>query len=789
MNPAGTRQQKRKAKQSPGKKSAIVESRKLINKAKKIRKMKQHPKYLTDESDEGDERTRTPSGMELEGKVQGIRSFFSPVQQGCDQSHMNVSQGVINRENASVAEQQQLDHDQVRDRAKLNSLNMVNEASADKNNNNNKQARASNAQCMKDEDQMLRIIADQMNSKGDGSSEEEHSHGLEDEEDKNEISDSTSIKRIRMVSNRELNNEENPKTMAITAVVETLRLFKQDITTEIRAENSKLRAEIQEDLKTWKSESVRDAKQLIHQEIPKNEEFKTVQAELAFWKIKAETLAEICDRMNTEMTDLTTRIDNIELNSGRKKLIMTGIVLADEKDKEASIAALDDFLSKAMNISVHVDDYFIIGEDLGTGRSIVLIFSSLEDKRKVLSAKANLKDVRVNGNKVFINEYLPPVALEKRKRDQAITNSFRDIGEEGKLSYKRGVLSVAGKPYRKIVSPPTPRELVNLSPEQISKILGTTTNRGDEFIKQNSSFIGYSADVSSHHEIKEVYKKIKLIKPEARHVVCAYIIQHDQEMYGKDYSDDGEPGAGRVLLNMMERNNITQKAIFIARKYGGERMGSSRFVCYVKAGKSCLGLDPDVEDPAPKRTGPAQGRSTGSRSNMWRGRGGGRGHSTSTKTSNIQSHTIDFNRDQTRGRGNPWHKPKMTSPPIRQPGYDQTSQTASFYSQLPLIQQQIQKAMLPWDVKSRYEREMGYSTPHRPHQPGGSFRGGYPNRSQQSSRHQRLPPPSIPFTFAAPKGVHTTNEDGEEGDDEQWASDNMGEWATEDDTDPKHVYK
>ena len=56
-----------------------------------------------------------------------------------------------------------------------------------------------------------------------------------------------------------------------------------------------------------------------------------------------------------------------------------------------------------------------------------------------------------------------------------------------------------------------------------------------------------------------------------------------EDHYCKDFCDDDELGAGRILLQLLIDNKIECKAIFVARKYGGTKMGASRFHCYQKA--------------------------------------------------------------------------------------------------------------------------------------------------------------------------------------------------------------
>ena len=49
-----------------------------------------------------------------------------------------------------------------------------------------------------------------------------------------------------------------------------------------------------------------------------------MEAEIAFWKIKAETLAEVCDRINTEVDDVSARLESLEFNGCKRKVILTG---------------------------------------------------------------------------------------------------------------------------------------------------------------------------------------------------------------------------------------------------------------------------------------------------------------------------------------------------------------------------------------------------------------------------------------------------------------------------------
>jgi putative IMPACT (imprinted ancient) family translation regulator len=42
-------------------------------------------------------------------------------------------------------------------------------------------------------------------------------------------------------------------------------------------------------------------------------------------------------------------------------------------------------------------------------------------------------------------------------------------------------------------------------------------------------------------------------------------------------NDDGESGAGMVILRMLERENVTREIVVVTRWYGGVKLGGDRF--------------------------------------------------------------------------------------------------------------------------------------------------------------------------------------------------------------------
>ena len=119
-------------------------------------------------------------------------------------------------------------------------------------------------------------------------------------------------------------------------------------------------------------------------------------------------------------------------------------------------------------------------------------------------------------------------------------------------------------------------------------------SKSREFNKQGSVFRAYSIPANTYQDVRDFYRKLKLVQPSSRHIPCAYQLPTTGPFYeSSDFHDDGEPGSGRVLLNFLHTRNIQNTALFVVRKYGGVKLGADRFTMYEHAAKSIL--DPDDE--------------------------------------------------------------------------------------------------------------------------------------------------------------------------------------------------
>ena len=73
-----------------------------------------------------------------------------------------------------------------------------------------------------------------------------------------------------------------------------------------------------------------------------------------------------------------------------------------------------------------------------------------------------------------------------------------------------------------------------------------------------------------------------------------------QLITARDFHDDGEPGSGRVVLDILESSSLENIAVFVVRKYGGVKLGMERFTLYERAVSDVLKIPPKASAPLNK---------------------------------------------------------------------------------------------------------------------------------------------------------------------------------------------
>lgn len=113
-------------------------------------------------------------------------------------------------------------------------------------------------------------------------------------------------------------------------------------------------------------------------------------------------------------------------------------------------------------------------------------------------------------------------------------------------------------------------------------------NTKGETIIKNSKFITLLFKIKSKNDVSDILDNIKKAYPKATHYCYAYVVDSS-----KKSSDDGEPGgtAGMPILNVLEKEKITNILAIVVRYFGGIKLGAGGLVrAYSKSVKDTLAL-------------------------------------------------------------------------------------------------------------------------------------------------------------------------------------------------------
>lgn len=108
-----------------------------------------------------------------------------------------------------------------------------------------------------------------------------------------------------------------------------------------------------------------------------------------------------------------------------------------------------------------------------------------------------------------------------------------------------------------------------------------------EFVEKRSRFIGHLLPVKTEEQAREFIGQMKKKYYDARHNCWCYLIGDSVVRY----SDDGEPQgtAGQPMLNVFQRENVTDVVCVVTRYFGGVLLGAGGLTrAYSKSARDAL---------------------------------------------------------------------------------------------------------------------------------------------------------------------------------------------------------
>lgn len=114
-----------------------------------------------------------------------------------------------------------------------------------------------------------------------------------------------------------------------------------------------------------------------------------------------------------------------------------------------------------------------------------------------------------------------------------------------------------------------------------------TKSGASEYVDKRSRFLGLVQPVSSEDEARAVIAACKKQYHDARHNCWCYLVGESIVRY----SDDGEPQgtAGQPMLNVFQRENVTNVCCVVTRYFGGILLGAGGLTrAYSKGARDAL---------------------------------------------------------------------------------------------------------------------------------------------------------------------------------------------------------
>ena len=315
----------------------------------------------------------------------------------------------------------------------------------------------------------------------------------------------------------------------------------------------------------------------------KEDELKTVKMELSSYKSQLSEVKKVTFRQGHMLKECQDKIETLHRQTTRDKLRIEGI----KDNKELSAYTLvDQFFKNKLKIEqkVELSDAYKTGR--GSYKTIVIQLQRVRDRGLIFGHVKNLKDL-VNENKrpYSIKDHLTAKAYAAKMRQVSLQSKNKKLSaaETLVMNVAKSQFTIDGEVYKKEIKYPDCRKLLEPTILELAEQLQVPVTRGEEVTVEGQTFIGYTACVKSIEEVNAGYVRVVKQHLDARHVIGACTLPGRMYPTLNDFDDNDEHGSGAMLLDMLEKSDITNRAVYVVRYYDGTHIGEKRIDAILEA--------------------------------------------------------------------------------------------------------------------------------------------------------------------------------------------------------------
>ena len=314
------------------------------------------------------------------------------------------------------------------------------------------------------------------------------------------------------------------------------------------------------------------------------------------------TLKGLVQVQDMDLKECKKKIVDLTARSMSNNIIITGIVESVEGDQEETdVKCKEKVLAFFRNqMALEVDDNQVdVAHRLGKINQaqvkprLMIARCTYTLKETVLKNSARLKEkTNSKGDPFYVRPQLPePLLSEKIEREDRLhsirrSNALLKDDEQHKKVYaqiKNRTLYINKVAQKQHIQSPSVQDIFNMNVEDENRMEDLTIKHTEAIVDKGSVFRGHALKVHNSREVRLAYAKLRLLFPESNHIILSYAVKTYT-----GFNDNGEYGAGKRILKILENSKKSNVAVFVTREYGGTHLGPRRFVHIEKVARDAL---------------------------------------------------------------------------------------------------------------------------------------------------------------------------------------------------------
>ena len=291
----------------------------------------------------------------------------------------------------------------------------------------------------------------------------------------------------------------------------------------------------------------------------------------------------------------TNHLQNQAVDSKARSMANNIVIsgLTGDADEEDCKQKSTDFIQGQLRMEVSADEIQVahrLGEKFrGKDRPMVVKVAP-KTRGEIFKYTKNLKGQTNDKNEYFfVDPQLPDELAAQRRvlnaKIKEIKKKNESLSTEHKIKYqvKNKQLVINNSVQLQKISPPDVAEMINLTDEDLDILDKVAMKRAEPITDKKSVFTGYAKTVNNLNDVRLAYRKVKLLHPEADHVIMAYVVPEEEGS-----CDDGEHFAGLKLKSVLKERNLQRTVVLVAREFGKVRLGARRYANIIRASRDVL---------------------------------------------------------------------------------------------------------------------------------------------------------------------------------------------------------